>query len=130
MITHYWNGTGIIFSTYAKLSGKLTFLTPWYAHQRLRIRGQKMLVFGKFCGRTEWIMSYYVLIHDFRVFSYWNITKFYGSIHFGLLNLTYYTNLPQFKHKLEVLLLQSFKVQLFTDGLQDISFLVLKSIKK
>ena len=27
------------FSTYAKFSEKLTFLTPWYAHERVRIRG-------------------------------------------------------------------------------------------
>ena len=27
------------FSTYAKFSEKLIFLTPWYAHVRVRIRG-------------------------------------------------------------------------------------------
>ena len=31
-------------STYAKFSEKLTFLTPWYAHIRVRIRGLEMLV--------------------------------------------------------------------------------------
>ena len=35
------------FSTYAKLSEKLTFLTPW------RIREKEMLVFGKFCVHTK-----------------------------------------------------------------------------
>ena len=30
------------FSTYAKFSEKLTFLTPWYAHVSVRIRGWKM----------------------------------------------------------------------------------------
>ena len=34
-------------STYAKFSEKLTFLTPWYAHVRVRIRGLEMLVFRK-----------------------------------------------------------------------------------
>ena len=33
------------FSTYAKFSEKLTFLTPWYTHVRVRIRGSEMLVF-------------------------------------------------------------------------------------
>ena len=32
-------------STYVKFSEKLTFLTPWYAHLRVRIRGLEMLVF-------------------------------------------------------------------------------------
>ena len=32
-------------STYAKFSEKLTFLTPWYAHVPVRIRGLEMLVF-------------------------------------------------------------------------------------
>ena len=34
-------------STYAKFSEKLTFLTPWYAHIRVPIRGLEMLVFRK-----------------------------------------------------------------------------------
>ena len=34
-------------STYAKFSEKLTFLTPWYAHVRVRIRGLKMLIAQK-----------------------------------------------------------------------------------
>ena len=32
-------------STYAKYSKKLTFLTPWYAYVRVRIRGLEMLIF-------------------------------------------------------------------------------------
>ena len=32
-------------STYAKYSEKLTFVTPWYAHVRVLIRGLQMLVF-------------------------------------------------------------------------------------
>ena len=28
-----------LFSTYAKFLEKLTFLTPWYAHERVRIGG-------------------------------------------------------------------------------------------
>ena len=34
-------------STYAKFSEKLAFLTPWYAHVRVRIRELEMLVFRK-----------------------------------------------------------------------------------
>ena len=34
-------------STYANFFEKLTFLTPWYAHVRVRIRGLEMLVFQK-----------------------------------------------------------------------------------
>ena len=34
-------------STYAKFSEKLTFLTPGYAHIRVRISGLEMLVFRK-----------------------------------------------------------------------------------
>ena len=36
-----------------KLSEKLTFLTPWFAHVRTRIRGKEMFVFRKLCGRTK-----------------------------------------------------------------------------
>ena len=32
---------------YTNFSEKLTFLTPWYAHVFLRIRGQEMLVFNE-----------------------------------------------------------------------------------
>ena len=38
---------GRALSTYATFSEKLTFLTPWYAHARVRIRGLEMLVFQK-----------------------------------------------------------------------------------
>ena len=34
-------------STYAKFSGKLTLLIPWYAHVRVLIRGLEMLVFRR-----------------------------------------------------------------------------------
>ena len=34
-------------STYAKFSEKLTLLTPWYAHVRVRINGLETLVFQK-----------------------------------------------------------------------------------
>ena len=30
---------GNLFSTYTKFSEKLTLLTPWYVHKRVRIRG-------------------------------------------------------------------------------------------
>ena len=35
------------FSTYAKFSKKLIILAPLYAHVRVRIRGQEMLVFSE-----------------------------------------------------------------------------------
>ena len=34
------------FGTYAKFFEKLAFLTPWYVHVRVRIKGWKMLVFA------------------------------------------------------------------------------------
>ena len=37
-------------STYAKFSEKLTFLSPWYAHVRVHIRGLEMLAFWKILG--------------------------------------------------------------------------------
>ena len=39
-------------STYAKFSEKLTFLITRNAHERVRIRGLEMLVFGKILVRT------------------------------------------------------------------------------
>ena len=52
-ITIYKSGQGgvafivrdYLFSTFAKFSKKLTILTPWYAHVRVRIRRSEMLVF-------------------------------------------------------------------------------------
>ena len=44
---HFWFVGGHPLSTYAKFSEKLTFLTPWYVHVRVRIRGLEMLVFRK-----------------------------------------------------------------------------------
>ena len=38
---------GIIHLVHAKCSEKLTFLTPWYAHVRVRNRGEERLVFRK-----------------------------------------------------------------------------------
>ena len=45
----FWNFVtrGNPLSTYAKFSEKLTFLTLWYAHVSVRIRGLEMLVFRK-----------------------------------------------------------------------------------
>ena len=45
----------ILFSTYAKVSNKLTCFTPWYAHLCLHIRGSEMLTFGKFSVRIKWL---------------------------------------------------------------------------
>ena len=49
ILNYIWKGSQILvlqtmigghpFSTYANFSEKLTFLTPWYAHVRVRIRG-------------------------------------------------------------------------------------------
>ena len=39
---------GASISTCTKFSEKLIFLTPWYAHVRVRIRGLKIIVFRKF----------------------------------------------------------------------------------
>ena len=39
--------TGHPLSTYAKFAEKLTFLTPWYARIRVRIRGLEMFVLRK-----------------------------------------------------------------------------------
>ena len=40
------------FISYGKSSGKLTFLTPWYAHVRVRFRGEEMLVFREILHTT------------------------------------------------------------------------------
>ena len=48
------------FSTYAKFFQKLTFLTPWYAHERVS-GGKKCYFFGKFCVRTQWTNPYWIL---------------------------------------------------------------------
>ena len=45
------------FSTYAKSFIKLTFPTHWYAHVRVRFRGQEMFnFFGKLCVGTKWMI--------------------------------------------------------------------------
>ena len=36
---------------------KLTFLASWYAHVLVRIRGLEMLVFGKPCVGTKWMVT-------------------------------------------------------------------------
>ena len=47
LVLYTVNIRGHPLSTYAKFSEKLTFLTPWYAHVRVRIRGLEMLVSWK-----------------------------------------------------------------------------------
>ena len=47
VLTKTYHIKGYSFSTYAKFSEKLTFLTPSYAHVCVRIRGSEMLVFRK-----------------------------------------------------------------------------------
>ena len=45
--TPLYKHRGHLLSTYAEFSEKLTFLSPLYAHVRLRIRGVEMLAFRK-----------------------------------------------------------------------------------
>ena len=47
------------FRTCAKFSEKLTFLSPWYANVRVRIRGWKMLTFWKIFSDvpSEWFQA-------------------------------------------------------------------------
>ena len=40
-----WPVMSHLLSTYARLSVKQTFFTPWYAHVRVRIRGQEIFFF-------------------------------------------------------------------------------------
>ena len=54
------------FSAYKKISKKLTIPTPWYAHVRLCNRGEVggsggKKIFEKFCARTKWTISNYIL---------------------------------------------------------------------
>ena len=46
------------FSTHAKYSEKLTFLTPWYPHVRVSIRSKKMLFFSEYLAYelNEWLL--------------------------------------------------------------------------
>ena len=47
LVLYTVNVRGYPLSTYAKFSEKLTFLTPWYAHVRVRIMSLEILVFRK-----------------------------------------------------------------------------------
>ena len=49
------------FSTYAKYSEKLTFLTPLYAHIHAHIRGLEMLAFQKKFVHTKWMIPWPIL---------------------------------------------------------------------
>ena len=44
------------FSTYAKCSEELTFLTPWYTYVRVRIKSKKCYFFGTFCAHFTWMI--------------------------------------------------------------------------
>ena len=55
--SHFHILRGHSFSTYAKFSEKLTFLTLWYAHV-VRVRGWEIKFFGKNCVRTKWMIHY------------------------------------------------------------------------
>ena len=46
------------FSTSEKFPEKQIFLTPWYTHVRVRIRGKKYEFLRKFCVCTKWIIPY------------------------------------------------------------------------
>ena len=75
----------------------------------------------------------YVLDHDFCFFAYRNVTKFCRSIHFTFVILNKLAAIVYClcfkKQTIELLLHLSFKAELLKNGLQDISFLVLKSIQ-
>ena len=49
-----------LFSTFAKFSGKQAFLTSWYTHIRVRIRGWEILVFRKVFADilNEWVLRF------------------------------------------------------------------------
>ena len=56
------------FNYYAKVSEKLTFLTTWNAHVRVRIRGYKIIVFRN-------IMFMYTEYMDQNNSEYWNFLR-------------------------------------------------------
>ena len=73
-------------STYAKFSEKLTFLTPWYAHVCVRIRGLEMLVFRKiWCTylmddplKRLYLESCYMKLWKWQIFRkyYWRFSNY------------------------------------------------------
>ena len=83
------------FSTYVKSSEKLTFLTPWYAHVCVRIRGSEILFFRKFCVCTKWINPYIIsLTWKFIIFlqsflKYYLLSSSFPSLYFWLFNSKY-----------------------------------------
>ena len=89
---------GHLFSTYTKYSEKLTFLTPWNEHVRVRIvclsGGKKCSFFGKFCVRINWIIP----IQECKLFSFFSyiIISWKKPLKFGfrVLKLTFGSNTP------------------------------------
>ena len=81
------------FRSYAKFSEKLTFLSPWYAHARVHImgernvrvhiRGKEMLVFEKFCVRPKWIIPYPTLK---KIILQIYITQIFSLVHAKSIN--------------------------------------------
>ena len=49
------NYRGHSYSMYAKCFQKQTFLTPWYVHVHVHIKGEGMLEFCRCCVRTKWM---------------------------------------------------------------------------
>ena len=62
IISHFHALGDHSFSTFAQFSEKITFLTPWYAHVGVRIRGKKCYFFGKCCVRTKWMILWVTMI--------------------------------------------------------------------
>ena len=55
---------------HAKFSEKLIFLTPWYSHVRLRIRGKKCSFYGKFgvpCFLETPVLRFAILTYYRRI---------------------------------------------------------------
>ena len=69
-------------SVYAKYSEKLIFLTPRYAHVRVRIKGLEMLVFWKIL-RTHLMDDPCLIFCGNSLFIIWHI--FVEYFHFDLL---------------------------------------------
>ena len=71
-----------LFSTFAKFFEKLTFLTPRYAHLRVRIKGYEIILFRKICVRTKWMISNQTRqksSHIYRLKLLWILSRCYHS---------------------------------------------------
>ena len=75
------------FSTSEKFPEKQIFLTPWYTHVRVRIRGKKYEFLRKFCVCTKWIIPYsrtLIFICSCYKFQQRSITRFFCRVYGAL----------------------------------------------